>query len=240
LKANLSVFKSQKQGNEPSDYEDACEPSLSIEIIAEKPSIAISDGATESSFASLWASLLVAAFISSDLPPEARFSTAVKKAGRIWRRIVDSKPLPWYADEKRKQGAFATLLGTCFSDQGKWESIAVGDSCFFKVDADGVFSSFPIEDENAFGNTPPLLCSRSIELRSVTKTTGEWSKGDLFFWMTDAAACWFIHEARTGLRPWDIIASFPDCVAFDSWLTSARASGIMRNDDVTVLILRVE
>ena len=240
MNANLSVFKSQKRGNEPSDYEDASEPSLSVEIHAERPSIAISDGATESSFASLWASLLVTAFVNSDLPIEERFSSAVKKGARIWRRIVDSKTLPWYAEEKRKRGAFATLLGTCFTERGNWESIAVGDSCFFKVDSNGDVSSFPIKDENEFGTTPPLVCGRNTELRSVTRTTGEWSEGDLFFWMTDAAAHWFLHEARTGLRPWDIIASFPACEAFDSWLASARDSGIMRNDDVTILLLRVE
>jgi hypothetical protein len=238
LKTTLSVFKSQKFGNEPSDYEDASEPSQSLETL-ENPNIAISDGATESSFASLWANLLVATFVNSALPSEERFLMAVKKAARIWHRIVDSKKLPWYAEEKRKQGAFATLLGTCFTEEGNWESVAVGDSCLFKVGCDGDVSSFPIEDETEFGSTPPLVCSRSREFM-MKRAKGTWASGDRFFWMTDAAAHWFLHESKTGLRPWNILQSFHDPMAFDSWLSSLRESGTMRNDDVTILMLRVE
>jgi hypothetical protein len=239
LRANLSVFKYHKQGNDPSDYEDASEPTMSGEISTANPSIAISDGATESSFSSLWARLLVATFVGSDLPPEQRFSSAVKKGARIWRRIVDSKTLPWYAEEKRRQGAFATLLGTSFTERGMWTSIAIGDSCFFKIDADGIANSFPIEDEKGFGSTPPLICSRNTELRFMRTATGTWMPGDLFFWMTDAAAQWFIYQTKIGLRPWELIASFPDSVTFESWLASTRLDGSMRNDDVTILMLRV-
>jgi hypothetical protein len=64
--------------------------------------------------------------------------------------------------------------------------------------------------------------------------------GDLFFWMTDAAAHWFIHQTKTGLQPWELIASFPNSVAFESWLASTRLDGSMRNDDATILMLRVD
>ena len=237
MKTTLSVFKSQKFGNDPSDYEDASEPSESLEAL-EDPNIAIADGATESSFASLWAKLLVAFFVNSVLPPEERFLEAVKRAARLWHRIVDAKKLPWYAEEKRKQGAFATLLGTCFTEQGNWESVAVGDSCLFKVGSDGSISSFPIEDESEFGSTPPLLCSRKTEV-IVKRAHGTWASGDLFFWMTDAAAHWFLHESKEGLRPWNVIEAFPDNLVFNSWLSSIRESGAMRNDDVTILMLKV-
>ncbi len=241
LKASLSVFKSQKQGNEPSEYEDASEPSLSGELLSERLSVAISDGATESSFASLWASVLVAAFVNSGLPADERFKKAVNKGARIWRRIVDPKTLPWYAEEKRKRGAFATFLGTCFGEDGSWEAIAAGDSCLFVKKPTGVVS-FPISDEKEFGSTPPLICSRRSEreMPSIKSTRGEWSSGDLFFWMTDAAAQWFLHELNAGLFPWEVIASFADTETFLAWLSSARGSGIMRNDDVTILMLRVE
>ena len=209
-------------------------------MIEENPSFAVSDGATESSFASLWANLLVTLFVNSTLPPEDRLKSAVNKATRIWRRIVDSKQLPWYAEEKRKRGAFATLIGTCFAENGKWESVAVGDTCFFKVNSSGGVESFPIEDENAFGTTPPLIGSKSADFSSVAKANGKWSSGDLFLWMTDAAAHWFLHEMNTGGHPWNIVESFVDHSDFESWLCLTRSSRVIRNDDVTILMLRVE
>lgn len=207
-------------------------------MFQDNPSFAVSDGATESSFARDWADLLVDKFVNSTIPPQDRFHPAVNKAARIWRRIIDSKRLPWYAEEKRKQGAFATLIGTCFAESGDWLSVAVGDSCFFKVDSNGSVVSFPIENADAFGSTPPLIGTRGADF-TVAKATGKWSRGDTFFWMTDAAAHWFLRETEIGLQPWQTIEAFIDGSAFDSWLSSARNAKAIRNDDVTILMLKV-
>ena len=238
MRTNLSVFRAQKLGNEAAENEDASEPDASVEISVEKCSIAISDGATESSFASQWAQLLVTAFVNAEGPIEERSLTAIRKAARIWRRVEDSKALPWYAEEKRKRGAFATFLGTYFNECGTWESIAVGDSCFFKVNSDRMVDSFPIDDDQAFGATPPLVSSRINQPSTLQRATGNWAEGDLFLWMTDAAAQWFLHEEKAGQQPWNIITSF-DSTGFLTWLSSARASRIIRNDDITILMLKV-
>lgn len=212
------------------------------EVDSDAVSLAISDGATESSFASIWAKLLVASFASSDLPLDERFHAAIKKSSRIWRRIVDSKSLPWFATEKRKQGAFATFLGSIFRgvETGGWEAAATGDSCLAQIRGDKMLCTFPISDQSEFGSTPALVGSRVRQIPRPLKILGEWAKGDLFFLMTDAVAHWFIREAAEQTRPWELIDSLESQEAFDSWLSEVRSADHMRNDDVTILVMDVK
>ena len=73
--------------------------------------------------------------------------------------------LPWYAEMKREQGAFATLLGLAVlpptADRpGKWRAVAVGDSCLVRVRDGRHAASFPMRKAADFGNQPRLIGSR--------------------------------------------------------------------------------
>src|SRR5207249_8008452 len=61
--------------------------------------VAVADGATESSFAKLWAVLLAESYVRSELAG-AEFFARLQPARRLWRRRLAGRPLPWFASEK--------------------------------------------------------------------------------------------------------------------------------------------
>src|SRR6266513_307758 len=73
---------------------------------------------------------------------------------RAFDQEVAAKPLPWYAEEKMRSGAFSSLAGLTLHGPaaeetgdgagGAWESFAVGDSCLFQVRADELIVAFPL------------------------------------------------------------------------------------------------
>jgi hypothetical protein len=57
--------------------------------------------------------------------------------------------------------------------------------------------------------------------------------------MSDALACWFLRRAEDGGRPWEDVAEGV-CQDFGAWIGGLRSTGVLRNDDVTLLALAVE
>jgi hypothetical protein len=57
--------------------------------------------------------------------------------------------------------------------------------------------------------------------------------------MSDALACWFLRRAEDGGRPWKDVAEGV-CQDFGTWIGGLRSTGVLRNDDVTLLALAVE
>ncbi len=125
------VFRLPKAGNSEADYEDA------FAIGAD--SVAVADGATESSFARAWAEALVLGFtsepISDDAPrsDEATFSPSesvpdtvddivgdlrnrIAPLQQAWHEKIAWDRLPWFAEDKARSGAFAALLSFRFLD----------------------------------------------------------------------------------------------------------------------------
>lgn len=82
----------------------------------EQGRFAIADGVSESSFARLWAGLLVKEFVRADHDPLQKL-TWLDRARRRWPELVGSEPLPWDAETKRQEGAFAAFLGVCIGDE---------------------------------------------------------------------------------------------------------------------------
>ena len=67
--------------------------------------------------------------------------------------------LPWYAEIKREQGAFATLLGLGVraptgQRRGGWRAVAVGDSCLMHIREGRCLLSFPVQKSADFNNEP--------------------------------------------------------------------------------------
>src|SRR5690606_35553105 len=134
----------------------------------------------------------------------------------LWRQQVLSLPLPWYAEEKARKGAFSSLLGldltaTSFegnvdSQTGKWFALAVGDTCMFHIRRDQLLTAFPLANPEDFDNTPLLISSnlaRNVEVwASVEELQGEWQAGDLFILATDAMAVWLLSELQQRRCPW--------------------------------------
>jgi hypothetical protein len=167
---------------------------------------------------------------------------------QTWSDAVDNLPLPWYADQKRELGAFATFLGFKVrgrpgSNAGVWRAIAVGDACLFHIRGAKLRLAFPVAHSADFGNRPDLVRSRRAAPDSSRRARGRWQPEDRFLLMTDALAQWFllgVEEARDPISEIGaLLAQPPDQAGFAAWVTECRRSS-MRNDDVTLIVVDLQ
>jgi hypothetical protein len=238
------AFHAPKRGNSPDEYEDAFAGDPA------KGRFAVADGASESSFAAAWAKLLVEGFIAADGQPWQVMDWLGPPRQR-WAAEVDGRPLPWYAEDKRAQGAYATLLGVVFrrvrtkDEPVLWRALAVGDSCLFQLRAGRLRRSFPLTRAADFGNLPGLLGSRGRPAdtppQAVKRTRGKGRPGDRFLLMTDALAEWTLRQAEQNGRPEDdiahLLAKAAGPGAFTGWVEERRDKNGLRNDDVTLVVI---
>lgn len=246
-------FSLHKAGNAGSDYEDACWPSSSDEASGSCFRCAISDGATEASFSGLWARMLVEAYgtgkltqhVSSEELEESVEPGILRELQHRWLEGVGNKPLPWYAEEKIRYGAFSSLLGLHFCEDlsaGRWSAIAVGDSCLFQLRDSQIITSFPLTQKEEFNSRPLLVPSDPVDndrLPEYVRTArGSWKEDDSFLLMTDALAHWFIGAMGRSIDPWIAVQKLravDQARSFEEWVAQLRSSGELRNDDVTLL-----
>jgi hypothetical protein len=161
-----------------------------------------------------------------------------------WRKEIGRKPLPWYAEMKREQGAFATFLGIALRRPDHWRAVAVGDSCLFQVRGAETVTSFPLKSSAEFGNHPALIGSQSkpgVDVKPTLKQlTGRWQPGDHFLLMTDALAQWYLREHEQDRRPWEllepVLAAEDPAAVFAALVVELRDRGDLKNDDVTLLL----
>ncbi len=244
-----------KAGNRLDEYEDAFRTAFPRPIRECSPNsarIAVSDGASESAFARDWARTLTDAFVAS--PPDLRGLTEdslqdwLTEPQGEWHAGVPWDSIPWHGEAKARAGAFATLLGLTIGvapDDPRrlsWEAVAVGDSCLFVVREDRLWQSFPLEDAAQFDNLPALVCSNPSNAEGlwegVRQHRGECEPGDLFILATDALACWFLAGSAAGEKPWELLLQLGPS-DWKRWVDEQRREGLMRNDDTTLVIVKV-
>src|SRR5262249_12712246 len=92
------AFHLPKHGHRAEEYEDAHAAD------GEVGRFAVADGASESSYAGLWAQLLAGGFVQDVRRPWGR-ADWLEPLQRRWSDEVDGVDLPWYAEVKREQGA---------------------------------------------------------------------------------------------------------------------------------------
>lgn len=254
-----------KEGNSPDEYEDAysCSPA--------DGHFAIADGATESSFADLWAQCLVQRYTTQPLegaPPSASvFETWLAPLQKEWHASIAWDRLPWYAEEKARTGAFATLLGIKFlkpapeakptffqrlfggrgksrQDELRWRAVAVGDSNMFHIRNNALIRTWPIELASQFDSRPMLLSSnpkRNTPVwQQVKYLEGDYLARDTFILATDALAKWFLQRREAGDHPWTQLAGIKSESEYADFITKLRKSSGLRNDDTTLVIFTWE
>jgi len=250
------AFHLPKHGHTAEEYEDA------FAANGGSRRFAVADGASESSYALLWARELVVGFVNLDVKAASN-PNWVQPLQRRWAEAVDAFPLPWYAEAKREQGAFATFLGLQLQrrglDRGTWRCLAVGDSCLFQIRADQVIAAFPLTRSDEFDNLPGLIGSRMAAVAPWKKRQGRWRAGDRFLLMTDALGQWFLRQRERVHKPeapakgsslagasglyggCDCIMNVmtADQAAFAAWISDLRGRGELRNDDVTLIDIRL-
>ena len=228
-----------KRGHAVDEYEDAWAANVAAGRFA------LADGASESSYAGLWAQLLVEAFVMPARRPWDRSDWLAAPRG-CWAEEVDGLDLPWYAEIKREQGAFATFLGMAVAPgdgerPGRWRALAVGDTCVFLVRDGRTSRAFPLRRSADFDSRPRLAGSRGPHALDAEQTRGLLRTDDRLFLMTDALAQWFLRSREQGGRPWEEIGPLLDDsdpeTAFAAWAEDCRDREELRNDDVTLMTI---
>jgi hypothetical protein len=248
------VHTLHKAGNEATEYEDAYDYGWSPDSGAQVFRCAVADGATEASFSALWATKLVRAYCRGELGAAPQLAESLQGLQQEWvaQTAVASPAQQWYVEEKLKHGAFSALVGLTLegarasadgrADAGRWQALAVGDSCLFQVRGTRLVVRFPLARAAEFTNRPFLLSSNPAGNDALSDNTdtfiGDWQAGDRFYLMTDALAHWFLQKFESGERPWQTLAALDEARdegAFAEFISAERASHALRNDDVTLL-----
>lgn len=244
------VFWTPKAGNSEAEYEDAYWPLNGDQMDIDLFRYAVADGATQTSFSRLWAQLLVRAYCKGNLGATKLHET-LQSLQENWHKQINTKPLPWFAQEKVRQGAFATILGLTFAESdenhglaGVWNAFAIGDSCLFQIRNNELLLRFPLQHSSEFNNSPALLSSNPLSNehieQEIFQCSGTWESGDLFLLMTDAIACWFLRRYEQDADPilqLTTINSQEDFLELmDTERTCVDEQGckLMRNDDLTL------
>jgi hypothetical protein len=250
------AFRLPRQGHDLDECQDALAGDL------ERGRFAIADGVAESPHAALWARLLVEEFVRRDerLPEWASWLPSIQqrwaeRVGRptdalTWLTQPAEAGVPWYLEPGLLHGAFATFLGLVI-EETSWHALAVGDSCLFQVRRDALVRTFPIAHAADFSNAPWLVGSRTspgeVPYKNGRFEQGDWQPHDRFWLMTDALAQWFLGEIEAGGQPWLALDPLIHPAAaeedarqgFAAWIERLRAARQLRNDDVTLLAVRL-
>ena len=248
-------FSVAKLGNRPDENEDACRGSIPepTDCRGRPAWLAIADGATEAAFSREWANLLVDRLVDhepldlNDPSPET-LAAWLKPCRREWSERVRRRSVPWHGRAKVKAGAMATFLGVNLQADAegelRWRAAAVGDCCLFVVREGCLRVAFPVADPDDFGNTPRLICSNpaaEVATGNIRTSEGICLRGDLIILTTDAVACWALTQHRQDRDPWSVLAGLCDGSDADRglWVAERRADRSMRNDDATLLAVRI-
>ena len=249
-------FSVVKKGNDADECEDAIAHDIS------SGTFAVADGATDSAFPTRWAKALASAFVAAPTVA-ARLEAWLKPLQEAWHKSIPWDALPWFSEEKAKTGAFSTLLGlriAAHREMGAekrrgqtrgpgapatdaFSALAVGDSCLFHIGGNNVRRAFPLTCADKFSQSPLLLgtnptCNKCVWPK-VRVTSGSLESGDVFLLATDALACWFLAECERGNKPWNELIQIRGQADFSELISSLRAKGRLRNDDATLLLVRV-
>ena len=220
-----------KPGNRPAENEDA--------TAAGGNRFAVADGATEGWQSGEWAAHLAHLFVRHP-PAPADFPTWLAAVRDRWAPPY-SKDLPWYAEAKRAEGSFATLLGVEFRASKKtpgewaWKAVAVGDSCLGRFRGGRLLDAFPLSSAAAFSNRPPLVPSSS-ERRCPDPEwlAGRAEPGDVFVLATDAVAASLLADTDPAWAAWRADQGVPDS---ERLLELLDALSPTPNDDATLVVV---
>ncbi|MEB3196149.1 MAG: protein phosphatase 2C domain-containing protein [Candidatus Sericytochromatia bacterium] len=235
--ACLLAASTPKAGNQPEECEDRWAAA------ADGLSFAVADGASEASFAGLWASILAQRFVED--PARALEPPWLLAARQAFMQQLDLPRLPWHALEKLRRGSHAALAGVVIDPAAEsFEVFAWGDACVAWVHGE-VASCFPFSEVADLPERPYLISTVPEQNEAAPGRQGtsrqvplEPGHTDVFL-MTDAVAGWFLAEWAAGRQPWRELLALPDAAALTTWAEGARSQKALRNDDVAVISLRL-
>lgn len=242
---SVAQFLLPKAGSLPTECEDATALSL------RQRRFCICDGATEAYDSRRWARLLARCWVvSSHLLTREEIEPWLSILGERLQRRWQKRTLPWYAEEKARGGAFAAFVGVAFipaEDRLVWQAVGLGDSCLLQVQNGAIVNALPISDPEAFGYHPTLIPSNLQRQQGIgeqfTVATGNVSRQDSFWLLTDAIAAWYLRMSLEDPLRVDELAQLLDAndtLGFERFVERERADKSLRNDDVAVLRITID
>ena len=247
----IRSFQTAKAGNRP----DECEDAYRVRLSDKGPSwLAVCDGASESAFARPWANILAEALVTRPVDvddlEETSLSEWLAPCVKQWNGHVPWGRLPWHGVNKTRAGSLSTFLGlrVDWAENGLgnlgWQAVAIGDCCLFIVRQDDLAVSFPMEESGQFNTTPPLVCSNPANNGGVwphvRQLHGECLPGDVIFLASDALACWMLQDHEFKGRPWETLLALESDKEWSDWVQNRRREREMRNDDTTMVVIKVQ
>ena len=246
LRVQTRHFILPKEGSAPEECEDA------VAFDAGALRFAVADGATEAFDARRWAARLAAEWVGAVRAPltAAEFGAWLGEQGEWLRASWEGRRLPWYAEEKRRAGAFAAFVGLRLEAKGRgvsWRALALGDSCLLQRRGGELVAALPVSGHEAFGSTPPLVPSceslRESALARLVEAEGRAEPGDAFLLVTDALAAWYFEalaQRSSAADEFDSLLAASDNVALSDLVRRERAAARMKDDDVAAVRIRVD
>ncbi len=255
MKVFVSSFHLPKSGNTSEEFEDSFYPNRAGEMIRSPVRLAIADGATEGFLSGSWAGILTKLYCRKGVDSND-FQTFIERANADWNgfrdnyirdRVAQKRPIRWFEEPGLEAGSFSTLLGISLFDSqvgkpGRWEAAAVGDSCMFHVREICLVEAFPLQHSSDFNNRPALIATNPTYNTKLNESlcfkSGDCMVDDQFYLMTDALAAWTLREHEAGQNPWSFLRDLDtrdQVKTFEQRVEELRTSGLIRNDDVTLV-----
>jgi hypothetical protein len=255
--AQAVTFFAEKDGNSVVEYEDGAGGVVGDPAAGIAPRFVVLDGATEAYDAARWVGELISSFISQEHPLGQAPPTLDRASMRRWldnsqRRWLDEAPARFasvFEEIKfREDGSFATFVGCelvgLADGRPRWDAIALGDSLLFHVRGNRCIRRFPHLTAADFGLSPAGVSTRPAALAGMIEAlefdTGELAVGDLLYLATDAMALWIVQRMDAeDLAIWPMLARFDHAESFGDFVSTQRAGGELRNDDITLMRVQV-
>jgi hypothetical protein len=217
-----------KQLAEPHLNEDAAACSA-------KGVFVVSDGASESFASRLWARLLVTRYARRPLFNETWLAQAIAK----YNEAFDRATMSWSAQAAFDRGSFATLLGLQLDRSGV-SILGIGDSLAVLDDGAEIRETFPYSEPEQFRANPLLLSTihqRNAAILGVASPI-YWRLEEInspkLFCMTDAIGAWLLSARAERMARLRALRTRGEFIAM---VEEARADGMMRRDDTTLLVI---
>jgi hypothetical protein len=241
---SVAQFLLPKAGLLSSECEDA------IALSDRRRRYCVADGATEAYDSRRWARFLTRFWAADDgLLTKEEFEPWLAILGNRLEKRWSRKPMPWYAEEKARGGAFAAFAGIAFipsEDRLVWQAVALGDSCLLHVQDHAIVNALPISEPDAFGYHPTLIPSNLQRQQGIgeefTVASGNAVPGDTFLLLTDAVAAWYLRMASNDPpRVYELaeLLNESDLEGFTRFVERERADKSLRNDDVAVMRITI-
>jgi hypothetical protein len=216
---------------------------------------AVADGATETYESKVWVRQLLGSFMSPDAggaeswPELERASLSAWFAAMQERwRVVAPAPGDTIEQVKHDQGTLATFVGGQLLglDTGRpvWQAVALGDAVLFHVRDGHLVEQFPPLRSADFAATPSGIGTLPAWLDQMSRDLlfrqGRLAPGDMIFAATDAFAQWMITRLEQGDKAlWPVLAGLVHPAVFCQLVTAQREAATMKNDDVTLMRIRL-